>query len=508
MSELINNSEKRKELLKHMIMQLHAGEAPAEARKQLVSLLTKIPYGEVVEVEQELISENILSEAEVLKFCDIHSEALDGHIDLSGMKIIPPGHPVDTFKKENQELLKVCSQLEEMYDNVTSLRTAEEIIPYFLKLKALFNSLMDVEKHYLRKENLVFPYMEKYGITGPPKVMWGKHNEIRELLKASIEVLDNPADLSPEEAASAVSFVFKPASDGVADMTMKEDQILLPMVMDKLTDLEWYEVYKQTLEIGFCLYDPDVEWKPLNIAAEEETNIDSEIVQLPSGSFTKAELQAILNTLPVDMTFVDKNEKVKYFSQGKERIFHRSRAILNRDVKLCHPPSSVHIVEQILEDFRTGKQDHAPFWIQMKDRFIFIEYYALRDENGEYLGTLEVSQDLTEKRALQGEQRILEYKQDSLEGLKASTDGQGEKPTWLVEEKIVKRLDARPIIEEGGHPLGEVLTGVGELKTGEIYELITPFLPAPLIEKVVAQGFDNWSDKKSEDHFINYFLRK
>ncbi len=410
MSELINNSEKRKELLKHMIMQLHAGEAPDEARKQLVSLLTKIPYGEVVEVEQELISEGVLSEAEVLKFCDIHSEALDGHIDLSGMKIIPPGHPVDTFKKENKELLKVVDQLEELYGRISSFKTEAEIAPYFLQVKTHFNSLMDVEKHYLRKENLVFPYLEKYGITGPPKVMWGKHNEIRELLKASIEVLNTPGELSLEEVETVISMVFKPASDAVADMTMKEDQILLPMVMDKLTDLEWYEVYRQTLEIGFCLYDPDVEWKPDNLTAEETMEHDSDVIQLPSGSFTKAELQAILNMLPVDMTFVDKNEKVKYFSQGKERIFHRSRAILNRDVKLCHPPSSVHIVEQILEDFRSGRQDHAPFWIQMKDKFVFIEYYALRDENGEFLGTLEVSQDLTEKRALQGEQRILEYR--------------------------------------------------------------------------------------------------
>ncbi len=409
MSELINNSEKRKELLKHMILQLHAGEAPAEARKQLVSLLTKIPYGEVVEVEQELISEGTLSEAEVLQFCDIHSEALDGHIDLSGMKIIPPGHPVDTFKKENQALLNVCNQLEGLYRNVPAIKSDTEIRQYFLQLRTLFNSLMDVEKHYLRKENLVFPYMEKYGITGPPKVMWGKHNEIRELLKASIEILDNPGELTQEELESAVALVFKPASDGVADMTMKEEQILLPMVMDKLTDMEWYEVYRQTLEIGFCLYDPDVEWKPAEFTEEQLTDNDSEVVQLPSGSFTKAELQAILNILPVDMTFVDKNEKVKYFSQSKDRIFHRSRAILNRDVKLCHPPASVHVVEQILEDFKTGKQDHAPFWIQMKDKFIFIEYYALRDENGEFLGTLEVSQDLTEKRALKGEQRILEY---------------------------------------------------------------------------------------------------
>jgi hypothetical protein len=98
--------------------------------------------------------------------------------------------------------------------------------------------------------------------------------------------------------------------------------------------------------------------------------------------------------------------------------------------------------------------------------------------------------------------------QDKLEGLEASASGNSEKPSWLMEEKIVKRLDARPIIEQGGHPLGEVLTGVGDLQPGEIFQLITPFMPAPLIEKVVAQGFDNWSDKKAEDHFINYFLKK
>jgi len=534
MSELINNSEKRKELLKHMILQLHAGEAPAEARKQLVSLLHKIPYGEVVEVEQELISEGVLSEAEVLKFCDIHSEALDGHIDLSGMKIVSPGHPVDTFRRENKELLKVVDLLGELYGKMSALKEEAEIAACFLQIKAHFNELMDVEKHYLRKENLLFPYLESYGITGPPKVMWGKHNEIRELLKASIKVLNSHKGLSPEEAETAVQLVFKPASDAVADMTMKEDQILLPMSYDKLTELEWYEVYKQTLEIGFCLYDPDVAWKPENADAEIPETADSELIRLPSGSFTKAELQAILNILPVDMTFVDKNEKVRYFSQGKERVFHRSRAILNRDVKLCHPPSSVHIVEQIQEDFRSGKEDHAPFWIQMKEKFIYIEYFALRDENGEFLGTLEVSQDLTAKRALEGEQRILEYMkhdtrntiletryskeklitapktevQDTLKGLEAGASGISEKPSWLKEENIVKRLDARPIINQGGHPLGDVLADIKDLGNGDIYELITPFLPAPLIERVVVQGFDAWSKKEAEDLIRTYFFKK
>ena len=132
-------------------------------------------------------------------------------------------------------------------------------------------------------------------------------------------------------------------------------------------------------------------------------------IKLPSGTFSVDELTTILNTLPVDMTFVDKDDTVRYFTQGKERIFDRNRTILGRKVQYCHPPSSVHIVEQILQDFKSGKQDEANFWIQMKGQFIYIRYFAMRDENGDYLGTLEVSQDLTELRKLDGERRILEY---------------------------------------------------------------------------------------------------
>lgn len=412
MSELINNSEKRKELLKHMIMQIHDGEAPEEINKQLVNLLKKIPYGEVVEVEQELISEKVLSEQEVLKFCDMHTQALEGNIDLSGVKIVPPGHPVDTFKRENRELEKIVKQLESKYEEIGQTNI-DNLPGLLLEIKGLFNALMDVDKHYVRKENLLFPYLEKYGITGPPKVMWGKHDETRDLLKGAIEVLGESSSMSVEEAGITLDMVLKPASQAIPDMIMKEEEILLPMTLDKLTELEWYEIYRQTPEIGFCLYDPDVEWKP--DIAEEDTgdHADNDLIRLPSGSFTKEELQAILNTLPIDMTFVNKDEKVKYFSQGEERIFPRNRAILNRDVKMCHPPSSVDIVEKILDDFKSGKEDRAPFWIQMQGKFIHIEYFALRNEKGDFLGTLEVSQDLTDKRKLENEQRILSYKNKS-----------------------------------------------------------------------------------------------
>ena len=409
MSELINNSEKRKELLKHMILQLHEGEAPEEVRGRLVNLMSKIPYNEVVEVEQELISEGVLDEKEVLKFCDIHTEALEGAIDQTGAKEVPWGHPVDTFTRENRELNKVVDELKELFKKSETLESDDQIGDYFLEMRGKFNLLMDVDKHYQRKENLLFPYLEKYGITGPPKVMWGKHDETREFLKAAIEALQVTKDVTVDEIRPVIEMVLLPAVEAVADMTMKEEEILFPMSMDKLTDAEWYEIDKQTQEIGYCLFDPSIEWKPEGTEDSEEEQKDDGLIHLKSGSFTKEELNAILNTLPIDMTFVDRNDKVKYFSQGKERIFQRNRAILNRDVLLCHPPSSAGIVEKILDDFSNNLEEQAPFWIQMGDKFIHIEYFALKDENGKYLGTLEVSQDLSEKRKLKGEQRILSY---------------------------------------------------------------------------------------------------
>jgi DUF438 domain-containing protein len=408
---MTDESGKRRELLKHMILQLHKGEAPEEVRGRLVDLLTRIPYNEVVQVEQELINEG-LPEEEVLKFCDVHTQVLEGHIDNTGAKQVPPGHPVDTFQKENRELLKVTGTLNRFYEKAAGLAESESD-SYIIQLKGLFNNLSDVEKHYARKENLLFPYLEKYNITGPPKVMWGKHDEIRELLKVSREGLNAGENLSREEIQTLVEIILKPASSAVADMVMKEEEILLPMCLDKLTDEEWYLIEQQSPEIGFCLYDPDVEWKPEGVKSVSVSRALNGMVQLPTGKFNLQELLAIFNTLPVELTFVDNLDKVRFFSHGKNPIFKRNRAVIGRDVRLCHPPKSVHLVEQILSDFRSGKQERAVFWLEMKGLFVYIEYYALRDENGKYLGTLEVVQDITSLRKTEGEKRLPSYADNS-----------------------------------------------------------------------------------------------
>jgi hypothetical protein len=407
-SKNIDNSTFRKTQLKELILKLHAGESQDRVQQELVQTLGTIPYGEVVEVEQELLEEG-LPQGEVLRLCDIHSSVLEGNVDLSAAKSIPEGHPVDVLIQENKALSAVIREanaqlaaLEEIGDG--------ELQAAALNLIALYNQLVDADKHYLRKEYLLFPYLEQTGVTGPPKVMWGKHDEIRELLKGSIEVLRTPG-ISKEELLAATEMVLQPAVKGVADMIVKEEEILFPILMDALSEADWYEIQKQSLEFGYCLYDPPTDWAPAGIQAAGLDAIQQKEgrIQLPTGSFSVTELLAILNTLPVDITFVDSEDKVKYFSQSRERIFQRNRAILNRDVRHCHPPASAHIVDKILNDFKSGRQSRAPFWINLGGRMIHIEYFALRDDSGKYLGTLEVSQDLTGYRALEGEKRILSY---------------------------------------------------------------------------------------------------
>ncbi|HNS96233.1 MAG TPA: DUF438 domain-containing protein [Polyangiaceae bacterium] len=412
MSEVIDNATRRKELLKHMIRQLHDGTAPQAVRAQLARLLGEVPYGDVVEVEQELMAEG-LPEKEVLELCDVHAEALSGLVQIrKPKKPLPTGHPVHTFAAENQALRLEVKQVAKLSADLTVADPQQDVSSVWSALRLRFNALMDVEKHYLRKEHLLFPFLEKHGITGPPKIMWGKHDETRALLKSAAEALASTRTVTAGEAKGVIDLVLAPACKAITDMTDKEEQILFPMCLDTLSSQEWFEIARQSSEIGFCLYDPPSEWRPDDLPESLAQESQSGRIQLKSGSFDLAELEAMLNTIPFDITFVDAKDTVRYFTQGAERIFARTRAILGRKVQYCHPPSSVHTVEQILEQFRNGNKDRAAFWIEMKGRFISIEYFAMRDADGQYLGCIEVSQDLTDKRALQGEQRLLTWERE------------------------------------------------------------------------------------------------
>ncbi len=410
MSELIDNASRNKEILRHLLLQVHHGESPEAVRCQLERILGALPYEQVVEVEQELLAEGLPAE-EILKFCDIHTRVLKGNIRNAETTPLPPGHPLETFREENRALNWEIDQCRRLVRKLIAEPETGSDGPGFDQLRLRFYALADVEKHYARKENLLFPYLERHGIKGPSTVMWAKDDEARGRVRSGIEVLEVTPAATGEEIQGLSELVVEPALVSLEDMIYREEQVLLPLALESLTQDEWLSIARQSPEIGFCLYDPPADWIPETAPGSQADQPASDRVQLPSGSLTQDQLLAILNTIPFDVTFVDADDRVRYFSQGRERIFTRTRAIIGRKVQLCHPPGSVHIVQQILDDFRAGRQERAPFWIEMKGKFIHIEYFALRDPDGNYLGTLEVSQDLTAKRTLSGEQRLLSYAQ-------------------------------------------------------------------------------------------------
>ncbi|MCX7840381.1 MAG: DUF438 domain-containing protein [Anaerolineae bacterium] len=410
MSELINNRQQRIEIMKTLIRQLHSGVAEERVKAQLETLLDEADYSDVFLMEVQLMHEGIPAES-IQQLCDAHTRVLKKHLDLQETPNTVPGHPVHTFVQENRELTKTTAQIRLLMKQVDALPDDQDATELMRAIQGHLNNLMDVDKHYRRKEYLLFPYFEKNNLPGPSTVMWGKDDEVRELLRQTIAGLQQVESITAAEAKAYNLLAVTPSIEAVDDMVYKEEKILFPTALNLLTEQDWYEIYLQSDEYGYCLYAPQFEWVPEGGVHKEirKTVAANGRVQMPTGSFTLEELIGVFSTMPFDLTFVDKEDTVRYFSPGKDRIFDRSRAILGRKVQYCHPPKSVHIVNQILRDFKAGKQNRARFWINFRGKLVYICYYAVRNERGEYLGTLEVTQDLTEVRALQGERRLLTY---------------------------------------------------------------------------------------------------
>ena len=412
MSEVINNRQQRVEIMKSLIRQLHNGVAEEQVKHQLETMLDEADYSDVFIMEVQLVQEGIPAE-KIQELCDTHTRVLKKHLDLSETPDTVPGHPVHTFVQENRELTKTTARIRLVMRQMEPLSDEQDATEQMRTIQEFLNHLMDVDKHYRRKEYLLFPFFEKNNLPGPPMVMWGKHDQARSLLRDTIAGLQQVETMNAAEAKAYNLLAVTPAIEAVDDMIYKEEKIMFPTALNLLTEQDWYEIYIQSDEYGYCLYAPQFEWVPeggLHKEIKKATAAGGRI-QMATGSFTLEELIATFSTLPFDMTFVDKDDTVRYFTPGRERIFDRSRAILGRKVQYCHPPKSVHIVNQIVRDFKAGKQERARFWINMRGRLIYICYYAMRDADGNYLGTLEVTQDLTEVRSLEGEQRLLAYDQ-------------------------------------------------------------------------------------------------
>lgn len=436
----MKTNSQRQERIVEILSLLHQGGSFEEAKRLFNEEFDGVDVTEITAAEKALIQTG-LDPSEIQRLCNIHAAVFKGSINEihhSNEEYGQPGHPVHTLKLENQVLQ---SLLTDEIDSLLAKINTGDWTPK-KRLQAACNDLMQIDKHYARKETLIFSYMEKYGITAPPKVMWGVDDDIRVMIKRLNELL-----ASEKAAYNPIAVQWEAVKNEIEEMIFKEEEIMVPMTLDVFSLKDWEQIAADSFDIGFAFIPEPLPWKPSQEALEKEqaaeparqaaikqaqettagiaaglgfndfqvteTEDSPQIaeqptVSLPTGNLQFEQLVAIFQTLPVDLTFVDSEERVRFYSEGKSRVFPRTNSVLGREVVNCHPPKSMHLVQQILDDFRAGTRETAEFWIDMRGRKIYIRYFALKNEAGIYLGCLEVTQDITKIQTIEGQSRLLD----------------------------------------------------------------------------------------------------
>lgn len=404
-------AENRKKMLKEIIGRLHAGAPPEEAKEKFRQVLENISPIEIANVEEELIREGLPRE-EIQRLCDVHLAIFRERLEKQRLDA-PPGHPINILMEEHKIMLQIAEKLKGLSSRIQQISDKSYIANEIRQIKHMAEDLKDSEKHYLREENVLFPMLERHGITEPPAIMWMEHNQIRERKKKLQKIIEDYDALSLSDFKVQLRETVESLNNLLPSHFFKENNILFPTALKVISEDEWSRIRGEFDEIGYCCFTPPQLTEPqVEEAKKAEKTISTpkETLKFETGELTKEELEAILDCLPVDITFVDKEDSVKYFNKAEKRIFVRTRAVLGRKVQMCHPQKSIHIVNRILESFRTGRKNVAEFWIHINERLIHIRYFAVRDKNGKYLGTMEVTQDITNIKKIEGEKRLLDWK--------------------------------------------------------------------------------------------------
>jgi len=311
---------------------------------------------------------------------------------------LPKGHPVKIYYEETELIQRLIAEL----------RTVN-IEKQFQNYYNIFNQLITIEKRFARKENQLFPYLEKHGWNGPSQGMWSFHDTLRD----QIRLLNTEnGTQNKEKIIETLPFLLS----GIERLMDIEDMRLFPNAMDLLTEEDWKEFYVGDEEMGWMLTKKPLKYPAENYIhpSEDFTDKSGELVKegtshYDEGYMTPEQVNLLLKFMPLDITYVDENDKVIFYNRGDDRVFPRSKGIIGREVKFCHPPKSVDMVIRIVDEFRAGTKDVAEFWFNFKGRVIYIRYFAIRDENKKYRGVIEMSQDITDIQKLEGQKRLLDW---------------------------------------------------------------------------------------------------
>ena len=392
----------RQNKLKELILRLHDGESEEVIIEEFAEHFQSISPLEISVMERRLMKEEGLNVEEIMRLCNVHVAVMAGFVESDAetpADFKKPGHPVDVLKQENFAIEAALMRIRNLLEFHVEEEGQDDEVKAGLNLQV--DLLWEFDKHYNRKENSIFPLMEEYGITAPPKVMWGVDDQIRELYKEfKVAIQENRIEeLLP---------LFTALEYEIEEMIVKEEEIMIPMISEVFNVDDWIKIKDETAEFGYCIVEPLKEWEVerVEIAEDFEDDIDGNI-QLGTGYLTKKEVNIMLDMLPLELTFVDKDDVVKYFNnQEGTKLLARTPNAIGRDVMNCHPPKSYEIVEQLIKDLKSGKKKKEVAWFKMGSTYVHITYVAVHDDAGEYLGILEYVQDITDLVGIEGENRV------------------------------------------------------------------------------------------------------
>lgn len=393
--------KKRQQAILKILNFIQDGGELEEAKKMFQAAFDQVDVAEITAAERELIAQG-LDPRKIQYLCNVHADVFKGNIkeNKENSEFEKPGHPVHTFKLENIVLKSLVNDA--LLPDLAKWEKGDKSA--LSKLRQELKDLAKVHYHYARKENSMFPIMTKYGITAPPKVMWGVDDKIRKLI-GQANLLISQKDINKAEVSKAI----KETAHEVLEMIFKEEEIMLPMIDEVASEEDWGNVKNEEEQIGYTLIQKPMNWKPKGKSKSDGPisidKLSSLALNFAEGSLNLEQLSAILGLLPFALTFIDENDKVAYFGGGAN-IFPHSKNALGNSVYSCHLPESVPRVKKIFDDFHQGKKDKYEFWFKPRHmgRYLYLQYFAVRKDN-KYLGCLEVAQDVTDIRNWKNEKK-------------------------------------------------------------------------------------------------------
>ena len=458
-----------------------------EARKSLKDRVQHLAPYEIAIIEQEMVveSEDECIKEDIQAMLEVFQDVL-----VTKDQELPENHPISCYRRENAKMKEL-------------LLSVEDLVQYPLiknQWLELYEELLKFKIHLSRKQNQLYPVLEKKGFTRPTTTMWTLDDFIRDEIAECYNLL-----LEDKEE----EFIGKQAElvADVRDLMDKEENILYPTSLEMINEEEFRYMAEGDQEIGFAYISVQADKSGNSASASSSAsastagaplsglssapgfaeelagllgkygfNNKEEKLNVSTGQLTLEQINLIYQHMPVDLSYVDENELVCFYTDTKHRVFPRSKNVIGRDVKNCHPKASVHIVEEIIKKFRSGEQDKAEFWINKPDLFIYIIYYAVRDENGKFRGVLEMMQDCTHIRSLQGSQTLLTWEQQEKGESKETSEDEDKRDGSETSEDVGNKESAGTLGNEGNRE------SAGSLTAGKLTEITEDTLLKDILE--------------------------